>query len=148
MANIEEIITGEEKQITADQIIPGGLYCRRIKEYRAMHFGIGVENGNLIDLNNSRDHYAIRQITFYEFARDLPVYQVDCSKSLYGKKSRSLEETVEIAKSSLNIKRPYHIMFFNCGMFAFYCKLQTTSQIDQIHPLIGQNPPLPLVKYY
>ena len=141
----KSILTGTEKIITIDQIIPGKVYARFIETTTLLHFGIGTEDGKLIDLNEGRSEQSIQVITFDEFAKGKEVFEVDDSTFGFGGMLRDEIEVLSVAYDSLSIKKLYNLLSFNCGMFVYHCKIKSSPSIERAHPFIGQYPPAKLV---
>ena len=140
------IIDGTEKLITRDDVSPGKVYARFIGDTTFLHFGIGMEDGHIIDLNKDRGEKSIRRITFEEFSNGVDVYEVDDNTFGFDSMLRDGTHTIEIARHSLDISKMYCLLTFNCGMFVYHCKVKSSPSIERAHPFVGQYPPAKLIK--
>ena len=53
---------------------------------------------------------------------------------------RDPEETIKLALEHVDSCKSYHVKFFNCGMFAFYCKYAEYKEFEHVSSGIGQIP--------
>lgn len=140
------IITGKEKIVTtSNDILPGKVYARFIESTLFLHFGIGTEDGKIVDLNHGRGDNSIAIIPFDMFSLGKEVFEVDDTTFGFGSMLREELEVLSVAYDSTSLKKVYNLLEFNCGMFVYHCKVKSSPSIERAHPFIGQYPPAKLV---
>lgn len=138
-------IPGEYSTINdARNIKNGQVYYRRLTDSPiGYHFGIGYIDPEtrkhfIIDLSSGRIEngveYPVQIIDFRDFWQGETVYIFDES----GKKCRRTDQVIRVALRFVGRKGSYGTFSYNCGMFAFYCKLTKYKSIHDVPWDIGQ----------